>query len=102
MINIVITDYTGNSSDLQFLNVAGWLTEATMVPNVFVQNGAWKIRLVFAWAKNPMRMLCRCINEAYASKSKAEIIAGYLKETTQYDSQPLQPISTYDFNLCYN
>lgn len=102
MFNIVITDYMGQSSDLRFISDESWLHDTSVTANIVSYKGQWKIRLVFAWVKKPLQLICRYMPDSYSTKNKAETFANYFLKTTQKDKRGLLIINNYDFNICYN
>lgn len=102
MLNIVFTDFSGNSSDLHFLQNDKWLRDTAVIANVFTQKERWRILLVFAWVRQPMQFICRLMPDSYPTKSKADTFALLFTRTTQKDSRGSLTIQDHDFNFCYN
>lgn len=102
LYNIVFTDYPGGSADLSFIENADWLKDAAVINDVYELKGNWKVRLIFVWINEPMRFICRHINDSFTRKSKAAMAADFYHRTSQKDKRGTLTISANDFIINYN
>ncbi len=56
--------------DLDFLEKGAWLLDSIVIPFVFCRRSQWHVWLIFAWRRDPLRLICRkgvvCRTEAQA------------------------------------
>ena len=70
----------GTAADLTFLEDSAWLIDSVVLPFVFCRQGQWHVWLVFAWHRDPLRLLCRkggiCRSEAQARQQARLLTRG--------------------------
>ena len=101
LYNIVYTEYPGEENELRFLYEAEWLHNTEVRPQIVCKKGRWQVTMVLVWAKNPLRFLCRLIDQ-YPTESKAIVHAELFKRTMQKDKRGTIKISENDFDICFN
>jgi hypothetical protein len=99
--NLHLTERSGADQDLLFIYEDWWLGDTAVIENLALVQGAWQIRLLFAHHKHPLKFLQRSI-VSFASKSKAELTAFYMRRLAAKDQRGTLTVSITDLTLSDN
>lgn len=94
-------DCPGKAIDMKFLLEDRWLMDTEVRYLLQAKKSRWHLTMVYIAINNPMRFLCRKIEE-YPSEAKAKTYAQILQRGIRKDARGTLKTDEDAFNLCSN
>jgi hypothetical protein len=89
----------GQAADLAVLAEGQWLKDSAVGYLVVPRRGRWHVTMVFGWARDPLRLLCRQI-DSYPTEARARAYADLLQRNIQKDARGTLKIDQDAFSFC--
>ena len=78
-----------------------WLADTAVIEDVARVRGEWRVALVFAHVRNPLRLIRRFIT-AYSSGRRATLQGYYMRRLAARDQRGTLTVSVEQLELCLN
>jgi len=99
--NALFDDRIGDESEFHFLRSNHWLLDAAVVDRINFRKGQFRIDLVFAHQKQPLKLLVRHIT-VHSDRKKAAIMSQLFRRQAAKDQRGTIIIDEGLLNLGYN
>jgi len=94
-------DRLGDESEFSFLRSNEWLGDTSVIDRLIFRRGEYKIDLIFAHHKQPLKFLIRNIT-VQSDRKKAEIMSQLFRRQAAKDQRGTLMIQVGLLNLDYN
>lgn len=94
-------DRLGHESEFKFLRSDAWLGDTAVIDRMIYRKGQYRIDLVFAHHKQPLKLLIRNIT-IQPDRKKAEIMSQIFRRQAAKDQRGTLMIQEELLNLSYN
>lgn len=98
---VLLDSTNAPSSDLNFIKEEAWLCDTAVINKIDKRNGTYIISLVFAHAKNPLKLLIRPITEMNCKK-KARMMSEIFKRQAAKDQRGTITIKKERLNISFD